>query len=446
MSCSRRLGIALFAAGILVATARPSGAQVTIRGTLVDSLRGGPVPGATLQLLGATQSATTDRDGRFRFDAVGPGPWRLGYWAPWLDSLGLPALERRLPMQTSGTIDVTLATPSLTTLQRTRCGTALPEGQGILLGEIRRADGTSIAQAGVSARWEETRLGRGMLERSPMATVDSTSSDGMFFLCGVPVGSEITMRATAGDRGRSGEIVVRVGRAVQRRDLTIAPSTLTTRLRGRVLNESGAPIALAAIVPLGDSLLSARTDSTGAFTLEGWPRRSSQLLVRALGFEPRTLDIEPTEAVVELDTLQLSRIPPQLAAVLIEGRQVSVEELEFDERRRLGLGTHLGDKELGRLPIISVDAVGNMIPRAQVVGNAFTRQIVFRRVTMTGGTMSQFCSPQFWVDGVNVRNLEPDEQSLYIRNAKRIEAYQANFAPPRFTDFNGCGSVVIWTR
>ncbi len=446
MTGSRWLRLALATVGILGAAARPSRAQVIIRGTLVDSLRGGPVPGATIQLLGAAQSATTDRAGRFQFDAVGPGPWRLGYWAPWLDSLGLPAIERRLPTQTSGTIDVALATPSLATLQRTRCGTTLLEGQGVLLGEIRRADGASIARAGVSGRWEETRLGRGMLERSPMATVDSTSSDGMFFLCGVPVGSEITVRATAGDQGRSGEVVVRVGRTVQRRDLTIAPPTLTARLRGRVLNEAGAPIALAAIVPLGDSLLSARTDSTGAFTLEAWPRRSSQLLVRALGFEPRTLDIEPTEAVVDLDTLQLSRIPPQLAAVLVEGRQVSVEELEFDARRRLGLGTHLGDKELARLPIISVDAVGNMIPRAQVIGNAFTRQIVFRRVTMTAGTMSQFCSPQFWIDGVNVRNLEPDEQSLYIRSAKRIEAYVANVAPPRFTDFNGCGSVVIWTR
>lgn len=442
----RRIRHALASTGILVAAAQPTDAQVTIRGTLVDSLRGGPIPGATVQLLGASRSATTDRNGRFQFDALSPGPWRLGYWAPWLDSLGLPAIERQIPAQSAGTIDALLATPSLATLQRARCGTRLPEGQGILLGEIRGADGTSVAQAGVSARWEETRLGRGMLERSPMATVDSTSNDGMYALCGVPMGSEITARATAGDRGRSGEVIMRVRSAVQRRDLTIATATLTTRIRGRVLNETGAPIPLAAVVPLGDSLLSARTDSTGAFTLEGWPRRSSQLLVRALGFEPRTIDIEPSDAVVDLDTLHLSRIPPRLAAVLIEGRQVNVEEFEFDERRRLGLGTHLGDKELGRLPIISVDAVGNMIPRAQVVGNAFTRQIVFRRVTMTAGTMSQFCSPQFWIDGVNVRNLEPDEQSLYIRNAKRIEAYVANVAPPRFTDFNGCGSVVIWTR
>lgn len=442
----RRLHIALATTALLLTAARPAASQVTIRGTLVDSLRGGPIPGATIQLLGASRSTTTDRQGRFQFEALGPGPWRLGHWAPWLDSLGLPAIERLVPVQTAGIITITLATPSLATYQSARCGTRLPDGQGILLGEIRGAGGFPIERAGVSARWEETRLGRGMLERSPMATIDSTSSDGMYFLCGVPVGSEVAVRATAGERGRSSEVVVRIGSAVQRRDLTVAPAALTARLRGRVLTSEGTPIPLAAIVPLGDSLLSARTDSTGTFSLDGWPRRSSQALVRALGFEPRTIDIEPTEAVVELDTLQLSRIPPQLAAVLIEGRRVSVEELEFDERRRLGLGTHLGDKELGRLPIISVDAVGNMIPRAQVVGNAFTRQIVFRRVTMTGGSMSQFCSPQFWVDGVNVRNLEPDEQSLYIRGAKRIEAYQANFAPPRFTDFNGCGSVVIWTR
>jgi len=404
------------------------------------------VPNATVQLLGASRSATTDRDGRFLFEGLEGGPWRLGFWAPWLDSLGLPALERTVPAQATGTIDLTFATPSVLTLQRARCGAALPAGLGLLLGEIRTPEGEPVDHAGVSARWEETRLGRGLLERTPLATVDSTSGDGMFFLCGVPVGSEVAVRATAGTHGRSGEVVVRIETPVQRRDLTIAPASRTVRLRGRIVTTAGAPIPLAAVVPLGDSLLSARTDSTGAFALEAWPRRSSQLLVRALGFEPRTVDVDPMDALVELDTLQLTRIPPQLAAVLIEGRRVSVEELEFDERRRLGLGVHLGDKELGRLPIISVDAVGNLIPRAQVVGTAFSRQIVFRRVTMTGGQMSQFCSPQFWIDGVNVRNLEPDEQSLYIRSAKRIEAYVANVAPPRFTDFNGCGSVVIWTR
>ena len=438
--------VALVALAATAVTGR-AGAQGGIRGILIDSLRGGaPVPGATIQLIGATRSTVTDAAGRFRFDDLSAGSWRLATWGPWLDSLGLPPIERTVVLTGTDVIEVVLATPSLGAFQQGRCGTPLPDGFGILLGEVRSPEGEAVARAGVSARWEELRLGRGLLERTPMATVDSTSADGSFVLCGVPIGDDVVLRATSGTFGRSGQLIVRADAPVRRRDLVVAPDGSTVRLRGRVLAPGGTPVVLAGIVPLGDSLATARTDSTGTFEIAAWPRRSTQLLVRALGFEPRTLDVEALLSEVDLDTLQLRRIPPQLATVLVEGRAITVEELEFDQHRRRGMGVQLGAAELGRLAVITVDAVGAMIPRAQVIGTGVARRIVFRRVTITGGRLNQFCEPRFFVDGVDVRGLDPDEQALYLRNAKRVEAYEASFAPARYNDFDGCGVVLIWTR
>ena len=59
---------------------------------------------------------------------------------------------------------------------------------------------------------------------------------------------------------------------------------------------------------------------------------------------------------------------------------------------------------------------------------------------------SEFCRPRFFIDGYDNRNIDVDEEANYLRQAKRVEIYTANDAPAQFNDFNGCGSIVIWTR
>ena len=52
---------------------------------------------------------------------------------------------------------------------------------------------------------------------------------------------------------------------------------------------------------------------------------------------------------------------------------------------------------------------------------------------------------RIFIDGVNFRDINVDEENSFLRMAKRVEFYTANNAPPQFNDFAGCGSVVIWT-
>jgi hypothetical protein len=57
------------------------------------------------------------------------------------------------------------------------------------------------------------------------------------------------------------------------------------------------------------------------------------------------------------------------------------------------------------------------------------------------------CYPRFFIDGVDF-GVPRDgvEEAELLRLAKRIEIHEASFMPGRFTDFNGCGVVLIWTR
>jgi hypothetical protein len=57
-----------------------------------------------------------------------------------------------------------------------------------------------------------------------------------------------------------------------------------------------------------------------------------------------------------------------------------------------------------------------------------------------------FCRPRFFVDGYDNGNIPVEEEALIMGLAKRIEIYTANFTPPKFNDFDGCGVVVIWTK
>jgi hypothetical protein len=84
--------------------------------------------------------------------------------------------------------------------------------------------------------------------------------------------------------------------------------------------------------------------------------------------------------------------------------------------------------------------------------------IMLRSVRPT--SMNTGCYPRVFIDGVGTSTQEPRQVATgrpdaaispeymkeLLRTARRIEVYQATFAPPEFHDPDGCGSIVIWTR
>lgn len=434
--------LAVASLALLASTGRNVAAQGggSIRGSVIDSLRsGGPVEGATVVLMGANRRTVTERGGRFEFTDVPAGTYTVAYWAPWLDSLGLPALQRQVQLRASRSETVTLSTPSRATVQRAVCGDVLTDEQGILIGEVRDGDGNPGAGVGVFARWLETVIQGREVAQGTMAAADTASASGSYVLCGVPLDAEFTLRAVGVGGVGSGELLVTAAASIARRDIIVGAPGATLRITGRVVRENGAPIAGATVLVAGDSGQAVRADDDGRFVIPATARRSSQLIVRSLGYVPLVRSVDPFDAQLDLDDVTLEVAPRELATVTVTGQAMTAAQAQFETRRqRSAGGVFVDEGELQKMGVISSNTVGQMNPRVAVQQTPRGPMMMMRRG-------SEFCRPRFFIDGYDFRDITADEENSFLRVAKRVEMYTANNAPTEFNDFNGCGSIVIWT-
>jgi hypothetical protein len=406
----RRLAHATLAVALLLGSARHLAAQGSIRGVLFDSLRAGaPVPRAEIILAESGQRTVSDAAGRFVFTDLPAGSHTVAYHDSWLDSLGLPALQRTVTVSAgSAPVELVLSTPSLADYQRARCGTELTAKQGILFGEVWGSDGLPRERFPVAARWTELVIGPGQLDHRLIATVDTTTESGMFILCGEP--------------------------------------GATVRMRGRILGADGRPLPNVAILLMGDTTHRATTDSSGRFVMTA-QRRSTQILLRAIGHQPELISFDPLDDQIELPDVALRRAAKELATVTVTGAPMTVRRLEFEQRRLANPGGRFfDDEELAKLPVVTIGAIVAQVPRASqpplkysLGGEPPPFQLSFNAAP---------CDPLFFVDGHREgRNpsVSGGQQADFFQRAKRMEIYPGAFAPPQYIDFTGCGSVVIWT-
>ena len=416
------------------------GAQGTIRGTLFDSLRTSrPVPGAVVVLLGVNRRATTDQRGRFEFTDVPEGAIKVAFWAPWLDSLALPALEVATTARAGTSTDVRLGSPSRASYQRAVCGATFGATDGILLGEVRGVDGRALPGVAVGARWHETLIGLGQVERRQRASLDTTNASGFYALCGVPTDADFALVAGS-DSVATGEIVLGLdGTPAMRRDLIAGPWSDVGRVSGRLIGADSTPLVGATVTIAGDTARLARTDSLGRFVLPNVPRRSMQFVARAIGYQPvlRARDLLETES--DLDDLILEKVPQELSTVTVTGEPLTAGRLQFAARAAKGLGSFISDSMLARMPVVNSTLVATLAPRTIAQQTRAGPMLMVRRG-------AGYCRPRFFIDGYDNGNISAEEEGSLMARAKRVEIYAANFAPPQFNDFDGCGAVVVWTK
>lgn len=413
-------------------------AQGRLSGVVHDSLRvQGPLAGADVVLLGAGLRARTDSLGRFAFASVPEGAQGVAYWAPWLDSLGLPPLRASLDAAT-----IVLATPSRATFQRALCGTTLDEGQGVLLGEIRAPDGMPQDSVLVLAEWQETAIGRGGIVRQNVATVDTTDAAGSYALCGVPTGTSVTLQAANRTRA-TGQLHVSMTAHQQRLDLIVGEASSSVRVVGRVVErvaDAVVPVPAAIVSVVGDSVIATRSDANGAFELRA-PWRSGALAVRAVGFQVGDIPVTPIESALDVGELVLERVPPQLDTVAVVADMYAHDRAGFERRRALGAGRYVTEEQLKPYTLITAAVMNTLVPSLRWSG----RGGMYSNLMLRSG--SGWCAPRFFEDGLDMGLLDkPPEQHDLLQRAKRIEVYTAAQAPPQFNDFDGCGAVVVWTR
>jgi hypothetical protein len=388
--------------GTLDTTVRAASSTLSaLVGLVVDSLHGGALSGAVIQVAGTERSAVSDSAGRYRIDSVPPGTHPLALFHPLLDTLGLSIATNAVAFEAGHVGRAILAVPSAATVWRLFCGAdtiapaKTPSGTIVvrhsapaaILGRVMDPDAeVSVGGAEVTLAWTELEVGKETgLHRVRVTRTATTDVSGTFHLCAVPGPVQGTMHATLG-AATTGEVPVAIGggelllkelrlaaadtaRHSGRETATVAAGgsaggSAATMLRtgpavvtGRVVTVGGTAIGGAVVTVLGAAPQVVTADS-GAFTLGRLPAGTQTLVVRAIGYTPAEVPVELTSRAPQTVTVTLMPAPPMLPPVHVEAaRMLAYQKIGFTERQRMGFGHFLSDSDVARRAAAAVRVV-----------------------------------------------------------------------------------------
>ena len=452
------LALLVLAGSPLAAQQAPTGA---IEGLITDSVKVAPLAGALVSAthVGAgresTFVATTDAQGRFRFDGLAVGEYALRFASPMLDSLqyGGPSTQARVTA--GGVTRAALAVPSGATIRGMACpGVDFPAGSGALLGLLTDAEsGKPLEGASVAVAWSDLAINpqkKALYEDKRTARVKVDAS-GQYRLCGLPTDDPLLVQVQR--NGRAGAVLhmtIPEGPGVLVRDIEYsalstralndstaasAPAEApkgSARLGGTVRDGAGQPVVGATIRVIGTAAAT-RTDERGAYSLSGLPAGSQEVEVRRLGYGiargPTTLRGEQR---ARLDVV-LDRVAT-LESFNVVGRRWRYAE--FEARRKEALdGRFLDEAQIRKMNLNSTVDYVNALPGFRAV---HVRWGEVKIVSMSNPS----CSPVVLVDDQPINDI----QQLPIPAALgALEVYRGTAgAPPEHR--SPCGTLIFWTR
>ncbi len=455
-------------------TGNTTGDSVVVTGFVLDSLRNLPLAGATVLIANTTYSATTDVAGRFRFVVHGlaDGVYKVGFFHPTLDSLGITPPTRPLVIQGGKASFLELSVPSAHTVVAAVCpDSSLTNGRGLVMGIIRDA-GTSAPMNGVRVvlMWTGIAVGNTAVVKVPQATSVLTSSDGTFRACGVPTTTRVTMQAR-GPTGSSGWIELTVpGTGLAFRDVllgerpvvAVAPALATARgatdtgatarppaplgtalLAGHVTAADGHPLEGAMVLLLG-TRISARSDVDGAFRLTGLPAGTQSVEIREIGYSPKRFAVDLAPHRQSQLTAALDERTTVLKTIEVTAKAGS-DIPGFAQRRKSGLGFYMDQDQLDKVGAITTTDLFRTVPGVQVVWDGSAYSVQVGRNSTTGS-----CPVQWYIDGAPFLAVGDDiDQIVQPQDIAAIEVYKSSAETPiQFQGAGGspCGTIVVWTK
>jgi Carboxypeptidase regulatory-like domain/TonB-dependent Receptor Plug Domain len=439
-------------------------AQVSVTGSVLDSVHHHPLTGALIQLVADSgtkvRTTTSDSLGAYRIDSVRAGSYIIGFFHPALDSLGLELTPKRVIVND---VDrhIDLAIPAAATLVGEVCRTTAPRDSiGLLLGHVRDADSQQPRTATVTVYWMELTIGQGGIQRNRQQIPVKTDAMGWFAMCGLPTDAEVEATAQAGDE-ESGAVSIRVPAGglvirdflVSRADSTVTiysqadttsatprlpVATLrrgTARVSGVVHNDKGKPVNNADVSVPGTGV-DARTQQNGAFALAGLPAGTQTIEVRVIGFEPKRLVVDLSRDHLTTIDIALDRPVQTLDAVRVYGKG-NATMVEFERRVKSGWGHILTPADIARRNAFRVTDLFRMMPGVRV---APMRNSAGYAVLLRGG-----CRPTVYVNGMRMDDNAATELDMLAspEEITGLEVYTPAGRPAEFWG-NSCGSVVIW--
>lgn len=154
---------------------------VTVRGTVYDSVQGGPPAGDVVSFVGTEYRAAVDTAGRFEMRVLLDG--RRDLTTSRLNWLGYLPGRVHLDLAPDDTLDVRLDIPTLEVLHHNLCPRSPATANLVVHGEARTAEGLLLPNTEVIAQW-----GLGVERKS------ETDATGRYVLCDLPRDTPITIQ------------------------------------------------------------------------------------------------------------------------------------------------------------------------------------------------------------------------------------------------------------
>jgi len=219
---------------------------------------------------------------------------------------------------------------------------------------------------------------------------------------------------------------------------------------GIVSDTSLAPLQAAFVAILGTSVR-VGTGPNGRFRITKLPVGQYLVIVRRVGYRPASSVIDVTDS----DTLRLAYALEKLNSttlqtVVVTEKAPSMRMMEFEARRKLGIGEFMTEEEIAQRNSVFPTELFRKFLSVNVSPSRTTSMTQYFALSRREGGNPSLgaCPMQVYLDQVPLPNpfnldLLPSPKEL-----AGIEVYAgAATIPPQFNGYDrGCGVILVWTK
>jgi hypothetical protein len=443
--------LALAAPAIAAQSQAPAG---VLRGVVYDSLiTRRPLEDAEVWIERTNRMARTDAAGRFTFDSLAPGRYGLTFYHPILDSAGISLPPFRVDIDSGGTTDVAIATPSPVRAHHLLCPRDPLQRSGVILGVVRNAvDDRLLPAVIISAHWTTYEIGETRVRAAPRVIEARSDATGHVLLCGLPTDVALVIRGQT-EGGSAGMVVVDLaGRAFARADLHLAVAAETGTVNGVVRNRHGSLVPSATVTAVGTAITT-QADEFGRFSLAGVAVGSGIVEARAVGYMTGRAQTTVRPGVDQQTEIVLGDSATMLDPVTVEAEYKPYLALVgFEQRRRNSTGHFLDTTDVQRSGATRFEEIFRMVPGIKVRpnGTGYMVEVGRGEGQILNPSAANYCPPAYFVDGVYfpLPPLQTATMPIIPAEVLAIEVYSNLIsAPPQYQRRQStCGVILVWTK
>jgi hypothetical protein len=459
---------------------RQSGPRVSVQVVARDTLMRSA--GSRLTLEGTDYAATADENGRIELTPVLAGRYRGRISTAFMDSLGMPAVEREIEATIGAHVD-SVSLPNARDALYAACPRdSIRNGEGMLHGRVRDQRARPIVGAAVTITWQTdlaiVASGRSADISARERTLGALTDDnGIWRLCGVPREQALVVRA-ATDSGADAqkarldrdqdfagvELVLHQRESSAAREaalLSWVPARTTasveidvTRLGGDVLPETDLEVIV------GGKTRRVVTGPTGRALLP--EVEPGKIIVRArhVGYTPGevTMDVSPGRNLVPIvmSSVTLPMLDTMRVTALSRTARID-RHFEFEERLRMHAANAAFTKEdIDKRGPVDVWQMLLNVPGVKIVDSGMVTAESTRGMKVLPNMTLIPCYFRILVDGMEMKPTRPQDLAVDLRllpKPNEVHGIEVFDGPARIPlqysgarDDTWCGMIMIWTR